>query len=195
MEIKSPSVAPIDSFGTFQNHQYTVLPYYEMPALSEVVASGVRFSEEELRTRIIPSVIEGLRAVHEAGVLHRDLKPGNLIPDKTGEHIVLIDFGISSDAGRNTFVVTQTGMTPFYAAPEAMQGIFHQETDYYALGDYDIRAFHGLYPFSESRDLRRGGRQAGCYQQNRVSGELPGTSQKAGAGTYLQRYLPPERNE
>lgn len=172
MGIKSPSVAPIESFGTFQNHQYTVLPYYEMPALSEVVASGVRFSEEELRTRIIPSVIEGLRAVHEAGVLHRDLKPGNLIPDKIGEHIVLIDFGISSDAGRNNFVLTQTGMTPFYAAPEAMQGIFHRETDYW---DYDIRAFYGLYPFSEPGDLRRGGRQAGCHQQNRVSGKLPGT--------------------
>ncbi len=118
-----------------------------MQALSEVVASGVRFSEEELRTRIIPSVIEGLRAVHEAGVLHRDLKPGNLIPDKIGEHIVLIDFGISSDAGRNTFVVTQTGMTPFYAAPEAMQGIFHQETDYYALGITIFELFTGFTPF------------------------------------------------
>ena len=64
MGIKNPSVAPIEGFGVFQNHQYTVLPYYEMPALSQILAGGVKFSEEELRTRIIPSVIEGLRAVH-----------------------------------------------------------------------------------------------------------------------------------
>ena len=147
MEIKSLSVAPIEGFGAFQNHQYTVLPYYEMPALSELLAGGVRFSEEELRTRIIPSVIEGLRAVHEAGILHKDLKPGNLIPDETGEHIVLIDFGISSDAGGNTIVVTQTGMTPFYAAPEALQGIFHRETDYYALGITIFELFTGFTPF------------------------------------------------
>ena len=147
MGIRSPCVAPIESFGTFENHQYTVLPYYEMPALSEVLAGGARFSEEELRTRIIPSIIEGLRAVHEAGVLHKDLKPSNLIPDASGEHIVLIDFGISSDAGKNTFVMTQTGMTPFYAAPEAMQGIFHRETDYYALGITIFELFTGFTPF------------------------------------------------
>ena len=145
--IKNPSVAPIEGFGVFQNHQYTVLPYYEMPALSQILAGGVKFSEEELRTRIIPSVIEGLRAVHEAGILHKDLKPGNLIPDSSGEHIVLIDFGISSDAGGNTFVVTQTGMTPFYAAPEALQGIFHRETDYYALGITIFELFTGFTPF------------------------------------------------
>ena len=147
MGIKSPCVAPIVSFGTFAKHQYTVLPYYEMPALSELLARGVRFSEKELCTRIIPSVIAGLRTVHNAGILHRDLKPGNLIPDPTGEHIVLIDFGISSNAGRNTFVVTETGMTPFYAAPEAMQGIFHRETDYYALGITVFELFTGFTPF------------------------------------------------
>ena len=85
--------------------------------------------------------------MHDAGILHKDLKPANLIPDDTGEHIVLIDFGISSDAGKNTFVVTETGMTPFYAAPEAMQGIFHKETDYYALGITVFELFTGFTPF------------------------------------------------
>ena len=132
--VNSPFVAPVDGFGEYQGHQYVVRPYYEMSALSELLAEGTRFSEEELKKLIIPSINEGLRAVHDAGILHKDLKPANLIPDDAGDHIVLIDFGISSDAGKNTFVMTQTGMTPFYAAPEAIQGIFHRETDYYALG-------------------------------------------------------------
>ena len=145
--VNSPFVAPVEGFGEYQGHQYVVRPYYEMSALSELLAEGTRFSEEELKTLIIPSIIEGLKAVHDAGILHKDLKPANLIPDDAGEHIVLIDFGISTDTGKNTFVVTQTGMTPLYAAPEAMQGIFHRETDYYALGITIFELFTGFTPF------------------------------------------------
>ncbi|WP_406039548.1 DUF6273 domain-containing protein [Succinimonas sp.] len=145
--IKSPCVAPVAGYGVYEGHQYAVRPFYEMPALSEALASGTTITEEELKALVIPSVIAGLKAVHDAGILHKDLKPANLIPDDTGEHIVLMDFGISSDAGKNTFVVTQTGMTPFYAAPEAMQGIFHQETDYYALGITVFELFTGFTPF------------------------------------------------
>ena len=132
--VTSPFVVPVDDFGSCQGYQYVVRPYYKMASLAEILSHGVRFSEEDLRNHIIPSIVAGLKAVHDAGILHKDLKPANLIPDDAGEHIVLIDFGISSDAGKNTFVVTKTGMTPAYAAPEAMQGIFHKETDYYALG-------------------------------------------------------------
>ncbi|WP_157617895.1 protein kinase domain-containing protein [Succinimonas amylolytica] len=145
--VNSPFVAPVEGFGEYMGHQYVIRPYYEMSALSELLAEGTRFSEEELITLIIPSIIDGLKVVHDAGILHKDLKPANLIPDDSGEHIVLIDFGISSDAGKNTFVVTQTGMTPFYAAPEAMQGIFHKETDYYALGITIFELFTGFTPF------------------------------------------------
>ncbi|WP_019002297.1 protein kinase domain-containing protein [Succinimonas amylolytica] len=149
--VNSPFVAPVEGYGEYQGHQYVVRPYYEMSALSELLAGGTRFSEEELKSLIIPSIIEGLKAVHDAGILHKDLKPANLIPDDAGEHIVLIDFGISSDAGNNTFVVTQTGMTPFYAAPEALQGIFHRETDYYALGITVFELFTGFTPFQNPR--------------------------------------------
>ena len=145
--INNPCVAPVVSFGTCEKHQYAVLPYYEMQTLSDLLAQGIRFSEEELRNFIIPSVIAGLKALHDEGILHKDLKPGNLIPDDTGEHIVLIDFGISSDAGKNTILVTQTGMTPAYAAPEAVQGMFLRETDYYALGITVFELFTGFTPF------------------------------------------------
>ena len=145
--VTSPFVASVAGFGEYLGHQYAVRPYYEMSTFAELLSDGVRFSEEELRTFIIPSVIEGLKAVHDAGILHKALKPANLIPDDAGEHIVLIDFGIRSDAGKNTFVVTQTGMTPCYADPEALQGIFHKEADYYALGITIFELFTGFTPF------------------------------------------------
>uniref|UniRef100_UPI00386B3335 serine/threonine protein kinase n=1 Tax=Succinimonas sp. TaxID=1936151 RepID=UPI00386B3335 len=145
--LQSPSVAPIISFGEYEGHQYAVLPFYENQSFAEVLAGGERFSENELRSFIIPSVIEGLKALHDAGILHKDIKPGNLIPDDSYQHVVLIDFGISSDAGKNTILVTRTGMTPAYAAPEAVQGMFHRETDYYALGITVFELFTGFTPF------------------------------------------------
>jgi len=146
-KVHSPCVAPVLCYGMLENHQYVIMPRYHYPAFSEVLAAGERFTAEDLRDLIIPSVNEGLRAIHEAGILHKDVKPANMIPDDTGEHVVLIDFGISSEAGSGTFVVTSTGMTPFYAAPEAMQGIWHRETDYYALGISVFELFTGYTPF------------------------------------------------
>ena len=149
-EIRNPCVAPLAGYGEYQGHQYAVIPYYRFPALSEALKAGTRFSEEELRQFVIPSVISALKAVHDAGIIHKDLKPANLIPDDTGEHVVLIDFGISSAAGTNTLVVTETGMTPVYAAPEAIQGIFHRESDYYSLGITVFELFTGFTPFQNA---------------------------------------------
>ena len=147
---RSPYVAPLEQYGIHNGRQFIILPYYESPSLAEELRRGRRYSEEELRTVIIPSVIEGLRIIHELGILHKDVKPANLIPDNTGRRIVLIDFGISSDTGGQTLVVTRTGMTPFYAAPEAIQGIFHKETDYYALGITVFELFTGFTPFQNT---------------------------------------------
>ena len=146
-KVHNPCVAPVLFYGMLEKHQYVIMPRYQYPSFGEVLAAGERFTAEDLREFIIPAVNEGLRAIHEAGILHKDIKPANMIPDDTGEHVVLIDFGISSEAGSATFVVTSTGMTPFYAAPEAMQGIWHRETDYYALGISVFELFTGYTPF------------------------------------------------
>ncbi len=145
--VKSPFVAPVEGYGEHEGFQYTVRPWYQMGSLAAYLEGGTRFSEEQLRELIIPSVIEGLNTVHDAGILHKDLKPANLMPDDTGEHIVLIDFGISSYAGQRSVLLTQPGMTPGYAAPEVSQGVFLRETDYYALGITVFELFTGFTPF------------------------------------------------
>ena len=47
--IKSPCVAPVAGYGVYEGHQYAVRPFYEMPALSEALASGTTITEEELK--------------------------------------------------------------------------------------------------------------------------------------------------
>ncbi|WP_274968895.1 DUF6273 domain-containing protein [Succinimonas amylolytica] len=150
--IMSPYVSPVCACGVYDNHQYVIRPCYKFPSLGRVLEDGGRFSEEHLRKVIIPSVNEGLKALHDAGIIHKDLKPANLLPDDSGEHIVIIDFGISTSFGNKSFVVTRTGMTPFYAAPEALQGVFHRESDYYALGITIFELFTGSLP-SKNREL------------------------------------------
>ena len=160
-EIRSPCVAPVLEFGEYQRHQYIVRPFYRYPNLAEVLRDGKRFTLEELRSLIIPSVADGLRTVHEAGILHRDLKPANMIPDDTGQHIVLIDFGISVDARDRSLVFSSTGMTPCYAAPEALRGGYLRETDYYALGISLFELYTGSVPFQETANPDYRGDQGG----------------------------------
>ncbi len=149
-DLRSPWVAPVLLTGEYEGHQYAVRPYYPGPNLGEVLRSGECFSPDELRKLIIPSVNEGLRAIHELGILHRDLKPANLIPDPEGEHILLTDFGISADSGGQTLVVGSGSLTPGYAAPEVVHGVFSLSSDYFAFGITVYELLTGHTPFAGS---------------------------------------------
>ena len=149
-EMKSPYVPPVYAAGVYQGHQYVIMPRYQKRSLADELAAGKRFTFKELKTRIIPSVNEALKVIHEAGIIHKDLKPANLIPDDDGQRIVVIDFGISSYADKGTLVKTSTGMTPVYAAPEALHGLYHRASDYYSLGITVFELFTGYTPFQMS---------------------------------------------
>ena len=149
-DIRSPFVAPVYAAGVYEGHQYVIMPWYRRRSLAFELAAGKRFAFQDLKSRIIPSVNEALRVIHAAGIIHRDLKPANLIPDDDGQRILVIDFGISSDTDGRTLVRTSTGMTPLYAAPEAVQGIYHRESDYYSLGITVFELFAGFTPFQNA---------------------------------------------
>ena len=128
-EIRCPYIAPLYYSGNFRGMPFEILPYYRSGSLR-----GRRFSYEELRARIIPEINEALAALHDAGILHKDLKPSNIMLTDGGD-IAVIDFGISSvQTDGSTVVVTSTGMTPEYSAPETFSRLFLEESDYYSFG-------------------------------------------------------------
>ncbi|MEE4331313.1 MAG: protein kinase [Wenzhouxiangella sp.] len=98
--------------------------------------------------RISRQLCAGLEAVHEVGVLHRDIKPGNVMLEHRG-NVKLMDFGISRPArpgGRSTETLTGT---PHYMAPEQIKGDpVDPRTDIYALGVLLEELFTGGMPFS-----------------------------------------------
>ncbi len=144
LKIDSPYVAKIYTTGTYRGYPVEILPYYENGSLQ-----GRRFSEDELIRSVIPCVNEGLHALHEAGIIHKDLKPSNIMANSDGETYSIIDFGISSviDNG-NTVLVTKTGMTPEYSAPETFKNLFLKESDYYSFGITLFELFCGYTPYA-----------------------------------------------
>jgi formylglycine-generating enzyme required for sulfatase activity len=127
------------AFGT----AYFVMPFVEGMALDELAKEreGKPFSEEELRG-LLERVLDALGYLHERGIYHRDLKPGNLLITHAGIP-VLIDFGSARQrlSERSMTVVESAGYTPF----EQLQsrGNVGPWSDLYALGGTLVKAITG----------------------------------------------------
>jgi len=107
---------------------------------------NTRLPEAELR-RLLAPLLDGLRVVHAAGFLHRDIKPDNIFVRTDGTP-VLIDFGSARNAlGGETRSLTAI-LTPGYAPPEQYSSDSRQGpwTDLYALGGVLYRAVTGVHP-------------------------------------------------
>lgn len=141
--ISSPYVAQVREMGEWNGHTVEIMPYYKLGSLQ-----GRKWTFKQLKDFIIPCLNEGLKAMHENGIIHKDLKPSNIMITNGGKGVAIIDFGISSavETG-NTVIITRTGMTPQYSAPEAMKGIFLSESDYYSLGITLYELFCGKTPY------------------------------------------------
>lgn len=143
-QIHSPFVARIFAMGEYQGHPVEILPYYANGSLA-----GKKFSFDQLKYEIIPSLNEGLHILHTNGIIHKDVKPSNIMLNNDGRTVAIIDFGISSlrDEG-STVIVTRTGLTPEYSAPETFKNLFLSESDYYSFGVTICELFSGHSPYS-----------------------------------------------
>ena len=141
--IDSPYVAKLIDTGTYNEKPYEIIPYYKNGNLQ-----GKTFTLEELKSTVIPCINEALKCLHEKGLIHKDLKPSNIMLLDSGTGVAIIDFGISSVVENdNTVIVTQTGMTPTYSAPETFRGTYLVESDYYSFGITIFELFFGYTPY------------------------------------------------
>lgn len=140
--IQCPYIAPIIEMFELEGMQIEILPYYSRGSLQ-----GHILKEEELKGTIIPELIEGLKVLHDNGVVHRDIKPSNIMWADNGKDIVIIDFGISSLLNGNTIVKTKAGLTLGYAAPETLTNISSPLSDYYSLGITVYELLFGKTPY------------------------------------------------
>ncbi len=124
----------------FEEHNtvYYVMDYIDGSSLSEKMKSQKRpFTEKEC-IDILDQILSALKIIHSEGLLHMDIKPGNIMIDKDGK-CTLIDFGASKQIEQNGTDSTSTSAayTPGYAPPEQISGNkenWGSWTDLYALG-------------------------------------------------------------
>lgn len=141
--INSPYVSSIFDSGEYNGLQFVILPFYRKGSLQ-----GKKFSLSTLKHTIIPCLNEALHALHQNDIIHKDLKPSNIMILDDNERVAVIDFGISSVIEQgNTVLVTKTGMTPEYSAPETFRNLFLEESDYYSLGITLYELYCGHTPY------------------------------------------------
>ncbi len=143
-KLKSPYIAEIQDYGTEHEYPFVILPYFVNGSLA-----GKTYSSDEIRDVIVPCVSNGLRYLHENGIIHKDIKPSNLMIADDGGKILIIDFGISSvKSDGQSVILTKTGMSPEYSAPETFNNVYLTESDFYSLGITLYELFTGHTPFA-----------------------------------------------
>ena len=128
---------------------YTVMPLYQGELLETRLARRPMIGLEEGRNIAI-KLARAAAALHRAGIIHRDIKPDNVILESEGS-LKLIDLGVVRVPGLEDFPPEDIPGTPAYMAPEMFAGEPGNEaTDIYALGVTMFRAFTGEFPYGNA---------------------------------------------
>ncbi len=142
------NICQVLDYGSYEGNAYMVMELVDGESLASILEREVFLDERRLVTILIHTC-HGLQAAHEAGIIHRDVKPGNLLiqPD---DMVKITDFGVSR--ARDQTTLTQTGMvmgTAQYLAPELALGRpATPQSDIYALGIIAYEALVGKRPFT-----------------------------------------------
>jgi serine/threonine protein kinase len=140
---------------------YLVLEYIVGHDLQQEFVPGRVWTEAEV-IDLLRQVLDALAFVHQQGVIHRDVKPANLVRRQSDSKIVLIDFGAVKQVSAQTEAPgSETGLTvpigsPGYMPPEQSRGKPRYASDIYAVGMLGIQALTGLIPDSLPEDAETG---------------------------------------
>ena len=144
--LSHPNIVGVYDYGETSDLAYIVMEFVDGPTLKSVMDKKERFPLENIR-KIMDDVLSGLQFSHERGVVHRDIKPGNIMLTSDGR-AKIADFGIARiEMSSMTQAGTMLG-TPAYMSPEQFRGeAADARTDVYSAGVLLYQLLTGERPF------------------------------------------------
>ncbi|MAC28940.1 MAG: hypothetical protein CMN31_07730 [Sandaracinus sp.] len=167
-QLSHPNVVALTDYGVAEKVPYLVMELLEGLTLEELLREEGP-PPPEVAIEIVRSIVRGLAFAHQRGVLHRDLKPGNVFLQRLPDdpyHVKLLDFGLAKilvplEGDEEEPTLTQSGMvvgTPAYMSPEQASGArVDARSDIYSAGVVLFELLAGKVPFESRRrtDLLR----------------------------------------
>lgn len=134
----------LDSFET--SHEFCMITEFAQGELFEILEDDRNLPENEVR-KIAQQLVHALYYLHSHRIIHRDMKPQNILISANGI-VKLCDFGFARSMSTNTIVLTSIKGTPLYMAPELVQELPYNHTvDLWSLGVIIYELFVGTPPF------------------------------------------------
>jgi adenylate cyclase len=161
--LEHPHILPLYSFGTSESYTYFAMRYNCMGSLADLLRGGPLSIEETLA--IIGQICSALAFLHARGVVHRDLKPDNVLLDSRRQ-VYLSDFGLARELGTETNILHTGRGTEAYASFEQHNRLgMVPQSDIYSLGILIYEMLSGRLPWEGTESL--------AARQYQDEGELP----------------------
>ncbi|MEV6557906.1 serine/threonine-protein kinase [Nocardia sp. NPDC051756] len=151
--LQHPNLVAVRDRGEQDGRLWIAMQYVEGTDLAEVIRRGPDVLDVARAVRIIAEAAKGLDELHRAGLLHRDVKPANILvaeQDGRSDRVLVTDFGIARPADDSATLADAGGFTASlaYAAPEQISGEpMDHRADVYALGCTLYQLLTGAIPF------------------------------------------------
>lgn len=141
-----PHVVRVYGTGIDRGRFYIAMELVSGGSLDDLIREQFRVGEVQV-LQIGIQIAQGLRAAHQAGLIHRDVKPGNILFDEN-HHAKIVDFGLALFMSQVDEAESMIWGTPYYIAPEKLEGGAEDfRSDIYSLGGTLFHALTGRPPF------------------------------------------------
>ncbi|MCK6579512.1 MAG: DUF2791 family P-loop domain-containing protein [Anaerolineae bacterium] len=146
--LRHPNIISVLDYGFDRSGQ----PYFTMELLegAKTLLTAARSQPEQAKVELVVQVLRALAYLHRRGVIHRDLKPDNVLV--IGDQVKVLDFGLALSRDRSWDNAASTSGTLPYMAPEVLKGLPADErSDLYAVGVMAYELFADHHPFASDR--------------------------------------------